>query len=413
MKAAVSFVSLAWLSLVPTEFVLAASSPPTHSTCSPPGLRPAPGQLCSLEEGPEFAYDDSLWTHDVQCFYTTSNQESKLCLYTDANFKFGRGISIFTRPSIAANITGQYKFRHPEQLPEFLSPPAQPPYEQVELPGRGVGLFANRTIQRGEVIFVDTSVILLAREAQSSLPRSTIKKILWRALEQLPEPTQDMVFNLHRQTGGDAMADIMQTNGLGQVIGDGIRHLAIVPDAARINHDCRPNAYYRFDDKTMELSIIALRDIKSGEELTFTYIDPELPRDERRERLQKSWGFECSCSLCGASGDVVVGSDNRLELIKNTRKQMVEAASKPFELINHLEKLIDLYDQEGLHASKPRFYEIAAYTYSQLGDDKRALEHGKLAVEYWSAIAGKGSGEARRMREFVKDPKSHPSWRSA
>jgi len=37
----------------------------------------------------------------------------------------------------------------------------------------------------------------------------------------------------------------------------------------RINHACRPNAYYRFDDYSLKFDAFALKKIQPGEEITF------------------------------------------------------------------------------------------------------------------------------------------------
>lgn len=36
----------------------------------------------------------------------------------------------------------------------------------------------------------------------------------------------------------------------------------------RINHACRPNTLWRFDDYTLSFEVFALKDIKPGEEIT-------------------------------------------------------------------------------------------------------------------------------------------------
>lgn len=46
--------------------------------------------------------------------------------------------------------------------------------------------------------------------------------------------------------------------------------LVVLISDQRINHACRPNAFYRFNDYTLEFDVFALRDIQPGEELTFS-----------------------------------------------------------------------------------------------------------------------------------------------
>ncbi|TFK55459.1 MAS20-domain-containing protein [Heliocybe sulcata] len=80
--------------------------------------------------------------------------------------------------------------------------------------------------------------------------------------------------------------------------------------SAYINHSCDPSARPSFSDGTAELSLIANRDIKEGEEITMAYVDvsqhpDESPVDARRRRrieLARGWRFACTCTKCLAEG---------------------------------------------------------------------------------------------------------------
>ncbi|KAG5490852.1 hypothetical protein JKF63_00974 [Porcisia hertigi] len=74
------------------------------------------------------------------------------------------------------------------------------------------------------------------------------------------------------------------------------------------NHSCDPNLCVKYscaNDET--LSVMALRDIKTGEELTISYIDTELPFSVRQQQLWEHYLFECGCPRCAAEGGVGVG----------------------------------------------------------------------------------------------------------
>eukprot|EP00438_Fugacium_kawagutii_P011361 Skav212539 [mRNA] locus=scaffold1851:328386:328613:+ [translate_table: standard] len=47
-----------------------------------------------------------------------------------------------------------------------------------------------------------------------------------------------------------------------------------------------------------QVSFYALRDIEKDEELTFSYIDDDIPLQQRRELIFSSWDFHCRCSRC-------------------------------------------------------------------------------------------------------------------
>ncbi|EAU81457.1 hypothetical protein CC1G_05287 [Coprinopsis cinerea okayama7 len=81
---------------------------------------------------------------------------------------------------------------------------------------------------------------------------------------------------------------------------------------SHLNHSCRPNISVRHNDKRTALSrisVIARRAISPGDELTVTYVNPELPYKTRQEQLQ-AWGFgSCRCERCV--------SEERLFKLKN------------------------------------------------------------------------------------------------
>ena len=70
---------------------------------------------------------------------------------------------------------------------------------------------------------------------------------------------------------------------------------------SHLNHNCDPNVSVRHLDQRTALSritVIARRDIAAGEELLVTYVDPELPLEQRRRGLME-WGFgKCACERC-------------------------------------------------------------------------------------------------------------------
>jgi len=63
------------------------------------------------------------------------------------------------------------------------------------------------------------------------------------------------------------------------------------------NHSCRPNFTMRYgDDK--RATMVALRDIKEGEELNLAYVSPSYELTERLTSLWRHWGFVCTCQKC-------------------------------------------------------------------------------------------------------------------
>lgn len=68
------------------------------------------------------------------------------------------------------------------------------------------------------------------------------------------------------------------------------------PLLAMANHSCNPNASLDCVGRTVHLS--ALRDIEEGEQVFISYIDEDLPVDERKAMLRERYFFDCGCERC-------------------------------------------------------------------------------------------------------------------
>lgn len=91
---------------------------------------------------------------------------------------------------------------------------------------------------------------------------------------------------------------------------------------AHLNHSCEPNIQVRNlpksytpptqetlpvdlpppiqagDKVSNKLTILARHGIQPGEELTISYVNMKMPRDERRQALREGYGFWCACDRC-------------------------------------------------------------------------------------------------------------------
>ncbi|XP_027170995.1 histone-lysine N-methyltransferase ATXR2 [Coffea eugenioides] len=74
---------------------------------------------------------------------------------------------------------------------------------------------------------------------------------------------------------------------------------AFFPLQSCMNHSCNPNAkaFKREEDRDGQAVLVALQPIHKGEEVTISYIDEELPYEERQSLLA-DYGFRCRCPKC-------------------------------------------------------------------------------------------------------------------
>lgn len=65
-----------------------------------------------------------------------------------------------------------------------------------------------------------------------------------------------------------------------------------------INHSCEPNVTSMSNFNNHKISVIALKDIKKGDELFLSYIDETLDVKNRRKWLEDQYLFKCICEKC-------------------------------------------------------------------------------------------------------------------
>lgn len=74
-----------------------------------------------------------------------------------------------------------------------------------------------------------------------------------------------------------------------------------------ISHSCDPNTKIAFLDRNDNMSLVATKDIKAGEELHVGYIDQKngtLSTEQRRQELFQRYRFKCMCLTCEATDAV-------------------------------------------------------------------------------------------------------------
>jgi SET domain len=89
--------------------------------------------------------------------------------------------------------------------------------------------------------------------------------------------------------------------------------------ACKMNHSCDPNVILIYRRRAgfgrnypLVASVVALRDISAGEELTISYIDADASYSERQQAL-RHYGFVCQCLKCQNEKDQVSPDDSNDE----------------------------------------------------------------------------------------------------
>ena len=184
------------------------------------------------------------WTHAPACTKVLSDVGSTLCVYTDATFSNGRGISIFTTPRIAAEFKNLPVFHNAAALDEVNR--IEDVWYTRQTPGKGTGMFANRTLKHGNRITTYTPVLLVHKD--TSLSTKEREHFLKLAINRLPAATRDAYFSLTTVYGDPRVKtqDVVEANAFEIPVG-GVMHMAVYPETSRINHDCAPKSVLRID----------------------------------------------------------------------------------------------------------------------------------------------------------------------
>jgi hypothetical protein len=152
----------------------------------------------------------NVWSYRPRCIQN-GNTEQIYCVYTSTTFARNRGISIFTSPKNAASIVLLPPFTNPTIL-EGTDIYTNSPYEARDLPGRGIGLVANRTLHRGDMVFRSTPVFVVDDEIFIDVPDNLRHAMQGYAVESLPPETRELYIDLCAHFGGDKVEDIIHTN---------------------------------------------------------------------------------------------------------------------------------------------------------------------------------------------------------
>ena len=217
---------------------------------------------------------DTPWTTSPRCVIPRSiGLEEKFCVYTDAAFNLGTGISVIAPEDRAASLVEAIRdpipawaARHHLARRGMRDPDYEKhvPYREVAMEGKGRGVVATRRISRFETIMVGYPAMVIDN---TFLPAEGEEAPIenWRmfdhALEQLADKERFLAAAHSRGDDVHVVEDVLRTNAFGVTI-EGEEAKAFFPEIAvrsrprarllprasptalisgqRINHACSP-----------------------------------------------------------------------------------------------------------------------------------------------------------------------------
>jgi len=192
-----------------------------------------------------------------------------------------------------------------------------------DIPNKGKGVVATRDIKIGEVIISEKPLMLF--KAGHGLTE---------CLTKMSDQGKRKLMSLYdRDNEEGTVLGILLTNCLAGRCQTSVLYYTI----SRLNHSCVPNVVV---DQQFPTSVIAIRDIAAGEEVSWCYNGEALYQDRRTrtEELHQGWFIQrCKCSCCTLEDDQQKQSDeNRLQLKDVERKISMAVTEKKPKLVPEL-----------------------------------------------------------------------------
>ncbi|CAJ2513874.1 Uu.00g019930.m01.CDS01 [Anthostomella pinea] len=338
--------------------------------------------------------NEAVWSRRDDCI-------DKYCIWVNQGF-FERGIAV---------VTTAQNYQQIKHLPSSATDTKDnnDRFSFVDVPGRGKGLVANKAIRRGEPIVAAKPALLVHRGLFEDLSPEDLYELLDMAVDSLPKTGRESYMAQAGEMGGHLATNILFTNSYQINLGepDGF-HYGTYPDVSRLNHDCRPNLAF-YIDQNLTHHTRAVRDIKPGEELTVSYIDPLQVRIARQERLRNTLGFSCGCSQCSLPKSEADASDARLLSIQEIESELSDFNSQAASPAM-IERLMTLYEEERLVFNMAGAYTFAALNHNLSGRAEMAQKYARMAVEADILEEGPHSSDVQSMQILASNPKGHWSF---
>ncbi|KAF2397904.1 hypothetical protein EJ06DRAFT_558855 [Trichodelitschia bisporula] len=365
--------------LIPRAFQSTSDPSDGFFTSSP--ISTTAGEAVSFTPPPPFVaavfYTSSppSWTHEPFCLESIE-AENGFCVYTNARFASGRGISLIGVPGQVGDalLAGGWRRGGEEgaQPGEEMSA-----WRDMEGP-KGRGVVATASIPGATLLQRLGPVVGVQDPILQAVARDDRQTLLNVAVSRLPAKSQEVFWS----QVGDGVEGRVETNSFLARLGRSVYWWqVVVPESARFNHDCRPNAAFAFSPDELMLEVSTLVPVKPGEEITVSYLAPYLNSTARRAQLAEQWSFACTCAACTSSARDTLNSDLRLAQIEKMIAELTAPAEgRPPDPMK-AQKLVKLHERERLWGAAGLARLLVAIEYERLGDmEKARLWAGKAEV---------------------------------
>ncbi|KAI9839779.1 MAG: hypothetical protein M1837_002018 [Sclerophora amabilis] len=176
--------------------------------------------------------------------------------------------------------------------------------------------------------------------------------------------------------------------------------------------DCFPNAHNSWNSDTKCETIHAVRDLKSGEEVTISY-DEGGSSDSRRTHLRDAFGFDCHCSLCSLSlPDLEISDARRLRIqrLDDAIGDPARVLNNPSDALTDCHRLFQVIEEEyegSATSLVARLYYDAFQISITHGDQARASVFAERGYKTRVLCEGEDSPETQTIKNLMENPTEH------
>jgi hypothetical protein len=154
----------------------------------------------------------NIWTHEPFCLESMEAQDG-LCVYTNAKFAKGRGISLVTAASEISSITraGVFSTGRWEEIENSVE--GEKKYMRKKAPGKnGFAIFANASIRRGEELHSLTPILAVQDPLVYAMTKEDQTLLIRVGVERLPAGSKNLFLSQFAEEGKDAFTDRVAKN---------------------------------------------------------------------------------------------------------------------------------------------------------------------------------------------------------
>jgi hypothetical protein len=180
------------------------------------------------------------WTHEPFCLESVEAQNG-FCVYTDAKFARGRGISFVATPYSMSDVLDAAVFKtHGEKNIEVSADGAKK-YIRKAVPGeKRFEMIANATFNWGDQVHSFSPLLAIQDPIMTYMTLEDQTLMLRVAIDRLPKKSQDLFMSQFSRDGLDPYIDRMDKNGFNAQFGKSRHYFsAALPESAVgiVRHD--------------------------------------------------------------------------------------------------------------------------------------------------------------------------------